>query len=187
MRSSIPFVVLAFAAACSSPAPQPGGPGATLTRDDPEPPGANCTNGGTAVRVGVDDNGDGILEDSEVDQTQYVCNPTQNEITRMDPVPPGAQCAEGGTAISVGVDDNCDGILEDNEIDQTTIVCTLAEVWEGDFTAADWSDPAKVTALEAAHVVTGSLTIVGDSTVALPLLELVNGNLQIGGDLAMQR
>jgi hypothetical protein len=182
MRSWIPFVVLALAASCG-PTPQPSEPGATLTRQDPEPAGANCAYGGTAVRIGVDDNGDGVLEDNEIDSTQYVCNPSQAELTRMDPIPPGAQCAEGGTQISVGVDDNGDGILEDNEVDQVTIVCTLAEVWDGDFTAYDWSDPAKVTALEAAHVVTGSLTIDPDGSVSLPLLELVNGNVSIGGNV----
>lgn len=37
-------------------------------------PGKNCESGGTRVRAGADDNGDGKLDDSEVDDTTYVCN-----------------------------------------------------------------------------------------------------------------
>ena len=35
---------------------------------------ANCPMGGNAVRIGIDDNGDGNLDPLEVDQTLYVCN-----------------------------------------------------------------------------------------------------------------
>ncbi len=41
---------------------------------DPEPAGANCAQGGTAVRSGLDSNGNGTLDASEVKQTQYVCS-----------------------------------------------------------------------------------------------------------------
>ena len=41
-----------------------------------EPAGANCTNGGTKIETGLDANGNGVLDVSEVNasQTQYVCN-----------------------------------------------------------------------------------------------------------------
>jgi hypothetical protein len=45
----------------------------TLVRLDPEPAGKNCTYGGTAIKTGVDTNGDGVLEDNEVTSTSYVC------------------------------------------------------------------------------------------------------------------
>lgn len=53
----------------------------TQTRLDPaalvditdEPPGYTCANGGVRIATGVDDNGDGILEPSEVDSVRYVC------------------------------------------------------------------------------------------------------------------
>jgi hypothetical protein len=44
-----------------------------LVRLVPEPPGKNCTYGGTAIETGIDTNGDGVLEDSEVTSTSYVC------------------------------------------------------------------------------------------------------------------
>jgi MYXO-CTERM domain-containing protein len=47
----------------------------------PEPPGANCANGGFMVEAGLDDGapagtaGDGVLDAGEVDQAEYVCAP----------------------------------------------------------------------------------------------------------------
>ena len=47
-----------------------------LIKTTTEPAGANCTNGGTKIETGLDANGNGELDASEVDmsQTQYVCN-----------------------------------------------------------------------------------------------------------------
>ena len=45
-----------------------------LLRLDPEPIGANCAYGGTVVRNGLDNNGDGALQLDEVVQTQFVCS-----------------------------------------------------------------------------------------------------------------
>jgi len=41
-----------------------------------EPSGVNCTNGGTKIEVGLDDNSNGVLDNSEINasQTKYVCN-----------------------------------------------------------------------------------------------------------------
>ena len=39
-----------------------------------EPAGANCAKGGTKVEVGMDADGDGILAESEIASTQYICN-----------------------------------------------------------------------------------------------------------------
>jgi hypothetical protein len=51
------------------------GPGeVTLVRLDPEPPGPNCSEGGTAIKSGLDQNHDGTLEDNEVTATSYACN-----------------------------------------------------------------------------------------------------------------
>src|SRR5690606_18132590 len=45
-----------------------------LVDTSPEPAGANCSAGGVKVEVGLDDNGNGILEPSEVDATEYICH-----------------------------------------------------------------------------------------------------------------
>ena len=45
-----------------------------LSRRDNEPAGAHCADGGAAVRAGLDDDLDGVLDDGEVDTTTYVCD-----------------------------------------------------------------------------------------------------------------
>lgn len=39
-----------------------------------ELPGANCSNGGTAIQTGLDENRDGQLQEGEVTETSFVCN-----------------------------------------------------------------------------------------------------------------
>lgn len=50
-----------------------GAAGGSLVRVDDEPPGASCAAGGVAVHSGFDDDGDGVLDDAEIDDTAYVC------------------------------------------------------------------------------------------------------------------
>ena len=45
-----------------------------LVKTTDEAVGSNCANGGLKIEVGGDDDGDGVLSSSEVDQTQFVCN-----------------------------------------------------------------------------------------------------------------
>src|SRR5262249_18760576 len=51
------------------------GASGALVRILAEPAGAHCLRGGSAVASGVDANRDGVLEDSEITTTAYVCNP----------------------------------------------------------------------------------------------------------------
>ena len=44
-----------------------------LVRVDTEPPGVNCPDGGVAVNTGRDDNGNGVVDDGEIETTSYVC------------------------------------------------------------------------------------------------------------------
>lgn len=171
-----------------------------LTRRDPEPVGSHCPRGGVAVHAGLDRNGDGKLDDTEIDETEYICDPPRTVLVRKDLLPPGPTCPTGGSVVQIGIDDNDDGVLQDTEIDQTTPVCNSSELWSGDFTAVDWTDPVKVAALEGAHIVTGSLALAGPRSIELPMLQVVSGNVTvtaggvvslpalttIGGDLALQ-
>jgi cytochrome c553 len=50
------------------------GNNSTAALSTPELAGANCTYGGIKVETGIDDNGNGVLDASEVDATEYVCN-----------------------------------------------------------------------------------------------------------------
>ena len=96
------------------------------------PPGdADCPNGGILVETGIDENGNGVLDDNEVDATEKVCNGTQgpagsdglNALIDMNPEPAGANCPTGGLRIDVGMDNNANGNLDPDEITQTGFVC----------------------------------------------------------------
>jgi hypothetical protein len=54
--------------------PDAGTPPDVVTSTTPEPDGANCQYGGTKVEVGIDKNGNGMLEPDEVQSTFYICN-----------------------------------------------------------------------------------------------------------------
>ena len=56
----------------------PRGASGSLVTSAPEAPGANCVDGGLRIDIGVDTDGDGVLEPSEVQQTTYVCNGTSS-------------------------------------------------------------------------------------------------------------
>src|SRR4051794_41132368 len=54
-----------------------GSPGLKSLLDfEPLAAGAACPNGGVVIRSGIDKNGDGKLDSTEVDQSQKVCNGT---------------------------------------------------------------------------------------------------------------
>ena len=112
-----------------------GTPGVnSLVRQDDEPVGANCPNGGVRVESGLDTNGNGMLEASEVTQTSYTCNGQsgqngsngQNGLSTLMATatePPDANCANGGVAVTSGLDLNGNGVLDPNEAGVPVYVC----------------------------------------------------------------
>ncbi len=120
----------------SSPATGSG----TLLRIAAEAPGSNCAAGGVRIQSGMDIDANGVLADSEVSSTQYVCNGTGGSnagpgtggtnglstLVRLRPEPAGAQCAQGGSAVLAGLDANRNGVLEDAEVTSTSYVCNGA-------------------------------------------------------------
>ncbi|MEO0601988.1 MAG: putative Ig domain-containing protein, partial [Myxococcota bacterium] len=81
--------------------------------------------GGITVQTGVDDNGDGILDPSEVDSTETICNGEDgvNSLLEIVAEPPGANCLAGGQQLTSGLDQDRNGVLEGAEIDDTVFVC----------------------------------------------------------------
>ncbi|MBZ4416058.1 hypothetical protein [Myxococcus sp. RHSTA-1-4] len=99
-----------------------------LTRITPEPAGANCAHGGSAVLTGLDLDDDGVLDDTEVRSTAYSCAsamPGVLVLTRY--VPPGERCALGGHVSRAGLDVNGNGELEDGEVTREVYSCTEPE------------------------------------------------------------
>jgi hypothetical protein len=105
-----------------------------LIRLDVEPAGANCNQGGTAVKSGLDSNGNGTLDPNEVSNTTFVCNGLtgatgqngKNALVRLNPEPAGTGCAYGGTSVKSGLDTNGDGTLNTSEVQTTQLVCSSA-------------------------------------------------------------
>jgi OmcA/MtrC family decaheme c-type cytochrome len=117
----------------TGPAGPPGGSGgsgdAALANTSPEPAGANCPDGGIKLDVGLDANGNGVLDASEITTTSYVCNGSgKNSRVRTSAEPAGANCPFGGTKIETGLDADNDGVLDDSEVDAaaTSYVCDVA-------------------------------------------------------------
>lgn len=150
----------------------------SLVRLDEESPGANCPHGGTAVKSGLDANGDGVLDDDEITHTTYVCAGPKSEssLVRLDDEPPGANCPHGGTAVKSGIDANENRILEDDEVSSTQYVCNGGVV--GDVTI---TSPAGVAALAGIRHIAGDLTIQGELAGAIVLhdLESVEGTIRV--------
>ncbi|HZH14117.1 MAG TPA: hypothetical protein VE057_07125 [Archangium sp.] len=117
---------------CTSPSEVPGadeqnGKNAAV-RLVPEAPGVRCPQGGTALQTGLDDNGDGSLNDDEVEQTSYVCSGSGSQqggmsLVKLMPEAAGARCASGGTAVLSGLDTNADGLQGESEVTHTQFLC----------------------------------------------------------------
>lgn len=120
-KSVVASLVMSFTAvlaACDDDASGPSGP--VVNRAVDEPPGANCSEGGTALQSGVDDDEDGILDDAEVATTTYAC---RRDLVRLVDEPAGPNCADGGTAVRIGDDANANDVLEPTEIRDTVYLC----------------------------------------------------------------
>ena len=109
-----------------------GAPGANginaLVRQEDETSGVNCTFGGRRILSGMDENGDGYLDNSEITSVGYACNgapgaPGHSTIFTTTTEPSGVNCAAGGYRIQSGLDTNDNGILDASEITQNHYVC----------------------------------------------------------------
>jgi hypothetical protein len=103
---------------------------ATLKRETVVLPGEDCATGGIAVETAIDVNGDGILDASEIDTTEIVCDGKDGldgitALVSQTVVTPGDSCQDGGLRFDVGLDINDNGELESNEIDSTEFLCTV--------------------------------------------------------------
>ncbi|MBS1117789.1 MAG: hypothetical protein H6Q90_17 [Deltaproteobacteria bacterium] len=139
-RSSNPQVIGAFflglaaAVACTGD-PGPSGPSGdagakALAETSVEPAGPNCPDGGIKIEVGVDANGNGVLDPSEVPAsgTSYVCNGSgKNSLVTTSAEAAGANCPFGGTKIEAGLDANNNGTLDADEVEAgaTNYVCNF--------------------------------------------------------------
>lgn len=90
----------------------------------------DCPYGGVLVETGIDENGNGVLDSTEVDESQKVCNGapgSDGNISLVDisSEPAGANCTIGGLRIDAGLDLDNDGLLDNDEITATEYVCDI--------------------------------------------------------------
>lgn len=111
-----------------------------LTNVSSEAAGANCASGGSRIQVGVDRNGNNVLDSTEVTSNSFVCNGATgatgpagltgdtgtsgfNSLVKVTPEVAGADCASGGNKIQAGLDTNRDGSLGSDEVTSTQYTC----------------------------------------------------------------
>jgi collagen triple helix repeat protein len=100
----------------------------TLAIRRAEPAGANCPDGGERIDTGFDDNGNNVLDTSEIDVSAYICHGAagvngSGALVETDPEQPGDNCAEGGLLLRYGTDANADGALQTAELEGSRYVC----------------------------------------------------------------
>lgn len=102
--------------------------GISMVRKAGAAPASECPAGGVALQTGIDQNADGVLDDSEIDGTYYVCHGVST-LVAVTEVPAGDACAAGGLSIATGADDGegggdpGDGVLHPDEVDDEKFVC----------------------------------------------------------------
>ena len=131
------FVVSACGGGGSSPDPvsDTGNP-STVASARLVAPGAECPDGGIQVDSGIDENANGVLDDSEIDTSEIICNGENgtnglNSLIAITSEPAGLNCELGGSFIEAGIDTNGDGILQDTEVTDAEYICLFSESTSG--------------------------------------------------------
>jgi len=113
----------------------------SLIRTEVELDGSNCANGGLAILTGLDIDNNGVLADSEIISTDYICNGEQDgtdgtdgtngvngedgsqSLIKTTNISAGVDCANGGIKIETGTDTDNSGVLDSGEVEATSYIC----------------------------------------------------------------
>lgn len=97
----------------------------TTVRLVTEPAGTNCVLGGVRIETGLDTNGNGQLDATEVTATTYACSArSASSLVEVTTIGSGVECFEGGERVDVGLDTDGDGVLSASEVLRSTYVCS---------------------------------------------------------------
>lgn len=160
--------------------------GAVVTRVRPREPFVfPCGELGAVVEAGQDQDGNGVLDDSEVRATSNLCVPPSEVRLRQLPAPSGAACPTPSTQVDVGTDADADGLFEDTEVMSSMFVCQPLHTLDGNYRVRSAVD---LVALEGISRIRGNLSFDSGSATAavLPDLMLVEGTLEVI-DTALER
>ncbi|MCV9389408.1 DUF7151 family protein [Reichenbachiella ulvae] len=88
-------------------------------------PSSSCSNGGTELIFGYDDNGDGSLNatDDTILETLSVCDGIDGINTLISTSTSGINCENGGVRIEFGPDTNGNNVLDTEEITANQEIC----------------------------------------------------------------
>ncbi|QDE72710.1 hypothetical protein BHS09_33515 [Myxococcus xanthus] len=137
-----------------------------------------CGEHGAVVEAGQDQDGNGVLDDSEVRATSNLCVIPSEVRLRQSPAPAGAACPTPSTQVDVGTDTDADGLFEDEEVMSSMFVCQPLHTLDGTYRVRNAVD---LVALEGISRVRGSLYFDSGSVTEarLPDLMMVEGTLEL--------
>lgn len=89
-----------------------------------EDPGDNCPNGGISIAIGLDSNGNGLLDEGEViGEPKFVCNGANGNDGKSPIVTSttDVSCSNGGIELTFGYDNDNNGTID--EVLETVTIC----------------------------------------------------------------
>ena len=168
------FSALAALVACAGSTADEAPGTSALSSLSPEPSGAECPAGGTRIATGVDVDGNGVLDPSEVKSSQVVCNGASNSegasakdasLLTIDAEPQGNKCPAGGTRIQSGIDMNADGLLQPNEVKSTRYICNGTHASKGDAVSVHDGGFVNISSAESVTVIEATISAPGKGKV----------------------
>ncbi len=88
---------------------------------------STCSFGGVELDTGIDVNLNGVLDASEISNTELICNgePGLSALIQTVSLPAGDSCVHGGVTVQSGQDLNGNLMLDDIEVKDSTAICNL--------------------------------------------------------------
>ncbi|AFE07560.1 putative lipoprotein [Corallococcus coralloides DSM 2259] len=100
-------------------------PASVLVRTSELAPGAVCLDGGRLTQVGLDLDGNGVLDDAEVTREVPACTRAAAIVTRTRPVTASTACLSSATVLEAGDDVDGDGVLDTAEVQASHHFCLV--------------------------------------------------------------
>ncbi len=97
----------------------------SLVKVSNEPSGGICSSGGFRIETGIDSNRNAILDSSEVQDSEYICNGNNGytSLVNVTMEPGGGNCSAGGFKIESGIDLNNNSVLDSIEVQDREYIC----------------------------------------------------------------
>lgn len=143
----------------------------SLIRTTDALPGEPCVDGGVLVETGLDEDGDGTLDDEEVRNGRYVCHGVDgvdgaDAAVAVTPEPAGGACPSGGHRVAWGADADGDGALSAGEEAGSRYVCHGADGESGSSGLVEVTpEPAGADCVAGGHRVRAGTDLDGDGVL----------------------